>query len=314
MNFADRLLNKIDEKENPSVVGLDPRLKKIPSFIVEENISKYGKNFEAIGSIFFEFNKGLIDAIKDVVPAVKPQMAFYEQYGIYGFKSFVDTVNYAKKRGLLVIEDAKRNDIGSTAKAYSDGHIGMVDYFEGKEKSLDVDCITVNPYLGSDGINPFIESIEKYDKGIFVLVKTSNPSSGEFQDLTNNKGVKNFITIAKNVDAWCKKTIGETGYGSVGAVVGATYPEQAIELRKVMEKSIFLVPGYGAQGGSAKDVLPCFNKDGQGAIINSSRGINFAYQNSGYKEEDFEEASREAALKMRKDILTALKEGGICRW
>jgi len=312
-NFADVLIDKINEKQNPSVVGLDPRFNKIPKFIVDEMIGKFGKNFQAIGMSFFEFNKGIINAVKDIVPAVKPQMAFYEQYGLYGVKAFEDTVRYAKSKGLIVIEDAKRNDIGSTAQAYSDGHIGMVDSFDGKEKSFDVDCITVNPYLGSDGIKPFIESIKNYDKGIFVLVKTSNPSSGEFQDVVTENGVRNYIIVARNVNKWCDETIGSSGYGSVGAVVGATYPKQAEELRKIMPKSIFLVPGYGAQGGSAKDILPCFNKDGLGAIVNSSRGIIFAYEKNG-RPEDFENASQEAALKMKDDINNALKEAGIWRW
>ena len=313
-NFADRLLDAIEKKQNPSVVGLDPRLKQIPSFIRDEQVSKFGKTFEAAASSIFEFNKKIIDAVKGIVPAVKPQMAFYENYGSEGVRAFQKTVEYAKKNGLLVIEDAKRSDIGSTAQAYADGHLGRVSLFGEEAPSHDVDCITVNAFLGIDGVQPFIDAAKKYGKGIFVLAKTSNPSSGEIQDLKS--GEKTIYEImAGLVNKWGQGTEGSKGYSPIGAVVGATYPEQAVILRKLMPKSIFLVPGYGAQGGGASDTVPCFNKDGFGAIVNSSRGIIFAYEKSEkHKEDQFEFAAAEAASAMKEDLTKALKQAGICAW
>lgn len=320
-NFADRLLDAIDEKGNPSCVGLDPRFKNIPSYIREEKRAEFGPDLGTIGECIFEFNKGIIDAVHDVVPVVKPQMAFYEQYGSAGVNAFQRTASYAKNKGLLVIEDAKRNDIGSTAQAYADGHLGKVDFWDDEKVSVfDVDAITVNSYLGSDGVKPFVENCKEHGKGIFALVKTSNPSSGEIQDKNTAhillRGEEYqptvFTDMAKLVDKWGQDVIGERGYSSVGAVVGATYPEQAEIARKLMPNSIILVPGYGAQGGGAKEVLPNFNKDGYGAIVNSSRGIIFAYQR-GFKrdETDFDGAARDAALAMKEDITSALKEAGI---
>lgn len=316
-NFADRLLDAINKKQNPSIVGLDTTFHNIPSFICEEQKNKFGPSFEAIGASIFEFNKKIIDAVADLVSAVKQQMAFYEKYGPFGVKAFIDTSEYAKKRGLIVVEDAKRNDIGSTAQAYSDGHLGTVEFWDGLRKPcIDVDCITVNPYLGSDGINPFVEDVKKYGKGIFVLVKTSNPSSGEFQDIKTESGKLNFVVMAENVSKWGEGTEGEKGYRSVGAVVGATYPQQAKIIRQIIPKAIFLVPGYGAQGGGAKDVMPCFNKDGYGALIHSARGIIFAYQTEKYKtkQEDFDKAAKAAAEDMKEDISKALKDAGIFPW
>ena len=313
-NFADRLLEAIEKKQNPSVVGLDPRLKQIPSFIKEEQIAKSGRTFEAAADSIFEFNKKIIDAVKDDVPAVKPQMAFYENYGAQGVRAFQQTVEYSKKAGLLVIEDAKRSDIGSTAQAYADGHLGRVDLFGEEKPNHDVDCMTVNAFLGTDGVQPFIDMIKKYGKGIFVLAKTSNPSSGEIQDL-KAEGKTIYEVMGDLVNKWGEGTEGSRGYSSVGAVVGATYPEQAVTLRKLMAKSIFLVPGYGAQGGGADDVIPSFNKDGFGAIVNSSRGIIFAYEKSEkFKEDKFELASAEAAADMKDAITKALKKAGICAW
>lgn len=309
-NFIDRLMDSIDEKKSHAIVGLDPRLKQIPSFIKQESIQKFGNGFEAIGNAFFEFNKRIIDVVANHIPAIKPQMAFYEQYGKEGVEAFKKTVDYGKKKGLIVIEDAKRNDIGSTAKAYADGHLGLVD--DGKEsmKSFDVDAVTVNGYIGTDCINPFIESCNQFGKGIFVLVKTSNPSSGDLQDLKLENGKTVFELMASFVNKWGEETIGERNYSSVGAVVGATYPEQAAKLRKIMPKAYFLVPGYGAQGGTAKDVINCFNPDGYGAIINSSRGIIFAYQRPEFKttEENFDKASEKAIINMKEDINQALKK------
>ncbi len=315
MNFADRLLDAIEKKQNPAVVGLDPRLEQIPSFIKSEAVKKYGSNFEAAGACFFEFNRIIIDSVYDIVPAVKPQSAFYEQYGQFGVRAFDATVKYAKKKSLLVIDDAKRGDIGTTSEAYARAILGDVNLFDKQVLSLDFDCVTVNPYLGSDGVLPFVEQCKKHGKGIFVLVKTSNKSSGELQDLfAQGKDSKNkervYEIMAKLVQKWGEGTEGIRGYRSIGAVVGATYPDEAKVLRKLMPKSIFLVPGFGAQGGGADDTIPCFNKDGFGAIVNNSRGIIFAYEKHG-SENHFDLAARNAALKMKEDLNKALKKAGI---
>ncbi|MCK4335436.1 MAG: orotidine-5'-phosphate decarboxylase [Candidatus Aenigmarchaeota archaeon] len=312
MNFADRLLEAIDRKRNPSVIGLDSDFAKLPNSLKQDFRERFGSNFEAVGKCIFEFNRRIIDSIKDAVPAVKIQMAFYEQYGHKGMKAFEETVTYAKQRGLIVIEDAKRNDIGNTAKAYSSGHLGKVDLFGESVRSIDVDCITVNPYLGSDGVLPFLEDVKANEKGVFILVKTSNPSSNELQDLTSGNR-KVYEILADYVNEWGSSMIGERGYSSVGAVVGATYPKEAAALRKIMSHSIFLVPGYGAQGGGVKDVIPCFNPDGQGALIHSARGVIFAYEKTG-KENEFDVLARQAALRMKDDITLALKELKVGNW
>lgn len=325
-NFADRLLDAIDEKQNPCCIGLDPRIKNIPQYIKNNAVELNGNNFIAVSQAFLDFNKGVIDATHDIVPAYKPQMAFYEQYGVYGVSAFEKTVEYIKKMGCIAIEDAKRNDIGSTSKAYADGHLGEVELCDSSSiSSLGVDAMTVNAYLGSDCINPFVENCKKHGKGIFVLVKTSNPSSGELQDIKVGTDEEAeavgytptiFTRMAELVDKWGQELVGKRGYSSVGAVVGATYPEQAKIARKLMSKAIILVPGYGAQGARGKDVLPNFNKDGQGAIVNSSRGIIFAYQREPFKrdEAEFDHAAKESALAMRDDIVSAMKEAGISRW
>lgn len=301
----DLLVKKIKEKNNPSVAGLDPKIEYVPDFIKQKAYDEYGKNLKGACEAIWEFNKGLIDALCDVVPAVKPQSAFYEMYGLYGEELMHRTIRYAKEKGLYIILDVKRNDIGSTAQAYSKAYLGKVD-IDGEEISpCDVDCITVNPYLGSDGVMPFVEDCKKFDKAIFALVKTSNPSSGELQDLIS--GEKHIYEYAAEcVNKWNEDTIGESGYGAVGAVVGATYPEQAKVLRKLMPKSYFLVPGYGAQGGGAKDVVPCFNQDGLGAVVNSSRGIMCAYKKADCGDEGFAEAARAEAIRMRDEINKAL--------
>ena len=316
-NFADRLLDVIDEKQSPVCVGLDPRIGNIPQYIKDEMVEKHGNNKEAVAEAFFEFNKGIIDNTYDLAAIFKPQMAFYEQYGSPGVRAFEKTVLYIKEKGGLRLEDAKRNDIGSTSKAYSDGHLGEVELCDGsKEPSFDVDAMTVNGYLGSDCINPFVENCKKHGKGIFVLVKTSNPSSGELQDVKTVATENVYSQMALLVNKWGQEVIGESGFSSVGAVVGATYPEEAATARRLMPESIILVPGYGAQGGGGKDVIPNFNKEGQGAIVNSSRGIIFAYQKEPFKrdETEFGEAARDAAIAMREDILAALKEAKISRW
>lgn len=303
---VDLLVQKIKEKGNPSVAGLDPQISYVPQYIREKAYKEYGKNLKGACEAIWEYNKGLIDALYDVVPAVKPQSAFYEMYGLNGEEVLHRTIQYAKEKGLYIILDVKRNDIGSTAEAYSKAYLGKVD-IDGEEFSpCDVDCVTVNPYLGTDGIVPFVNDCKKYDKSIFALVKTSNPSSGELQDLDND-GKRIFERVAECVNKWNEDTIGKSGYGAVGAVVGATYPEQAEVLRAMMPKSYFLVPGYGAQGGSAKDVVKSFNSDGLGAIVNSSRGIMCAYKKGDWKEEQFAEAARAEAIRMKEELTSFLK-------
>lgn len=302
----DLLVKKIKEKSNPSVAGLDPKIDYVPMYIREKAYAQYGKNLKGATEAIWEYNKGLIDALYDIVPAVKPQSAFYEMYGLCGEEVMHRTIEYAKEKGLYIILDVKRNDIGSTAEAYSKAYLGKVDIDGELVDACPVDCVTVNPYLGTDGIKPFVDDCKAYDKAIFSLVKTSNPSSGEFQDkIIGDKHL--FEIVAEQVNEWNKDTIGESGYGAVGAVVGATYPEQAQILRKLMPKSYFLVPGYGAQGGNAKDVAHSFNDDGLGAIINSSRGIMCAYKKGDWKEEQFAEAARAEAIRMRDELNGIIK-------
>lgn len=313
-NLADVLNEKILKMKSPIVVGLDPVLKEIPN-CYQEKYSEEKDRFKAIGDILFDFNKDIIDAICDMVPAVKPQIAFYEMYGSQGLLAFERTVKYAKSKGLVVIGDGKRNDIGNTATAYAKGHLGKVDVGNSKEEeSINVDFLTVSPYLGADTLDPFVKECIQSNKGIFILVKTSNPLSGYIQDIANEDGIKVYEMIAKYVAEQAEKLVGEGGYSPIGAVVGATYPEQAVELRKIMPKSIFLVPGYGAQGATAKDICNCFNKDGLGAIVNSSRGIIFAYKNKYTKEECTKEQHiktvKEATESMRISIIEVLTAEG----
>ena len=300
-NFADRLTNRISELNNPTVVGLDPRLNQIPEFIKEKAIDEFGETFEAAAEAIFEFNEGIIDAIADIVPAVKPQIAFYECYGSDGLKAYENTVRYAQEKGMIVIGDAKRNDIGSTAKAYAEGHLGTVDLFDKPTPSINVDALTVTPYLGTDGIKPFTEICQKLGKGIFILVRTSNPSADEIQGQAIGDHLMD-EHVASLVEGWGRDLIGESGFSSVGAVIGATYPEEARVLRNLMPNQIFLVPGYGAQGGGAEDVKSCFHENGTGAIVNSSRGIIFAYEKQGKPDEAYAEAARDAALAMKEDL------------
>ncbi len=303
---VDLLVKKIKEKNNPSVAGLDPVVDYVPEYIREKAYKEYGKTLKGACEAIWEFNKGLIDALYDVVPAIKPQSAFYEMYGLEGEAILHKTIGYAKEKGLYIILDVKRNDIGSTAQAYSSAYLGKVNIGGEEISPCDVDCVTVNPYLGTDGIAPFVDDCKKYDKAIFALVKTSNPSSGELQDLLNED--KHFYErVAECVNKWNADTIGESGYGAVGAVVGATYPEQAEVLRKLMPQSYFLVPGYGAQGGKAKDVAKSFNQDGLGAIVNSSRGIMCAYKKGDWKEEQFAEAARAEAIRMKEELNSIIK-------
>lgn len=306
-HFADRLIEAIKKKGNPICVGLDPRLDKIPDSIKRKALNQKDKSPTTMAvDAILEFNKGIIDAVADIVPVVKLQIAFYEIYGHNGIWCYEQTLKYAQDKGLITIADAKRNDIGSTAEAYAQAYLGEVAMFENENEVIqpifDADSLTVNPYLGWDGIKPFIDECGKYGKGIFILVKTSNKSSGDLQDLEMKDGKSVYEIMGGLVDSWGADDVGESGYNSVGAVVGATYPEQAKKLRKIMPQTIFLVPGYGAQGGSAADVKPCFNKDGFGAIVNNSRGITFAYEKQGLMADAYAEAARTAVMEMKKDL------------
>lgn len=305
--MIQKLIHEIDRKKAPIVVGLDPQLSFLPENILKESTEKYGETLEAAGDAVFRFNKAIVDAVADLVPAVKPQIAMYEQFGIPGLKAFRDTVEYCRKKGLLVIGDVKRGDIGSTSGAYATAHLGSVKIGTRTFRPFNEDFATVNPYLGSDGIKPFVDVCRKEDRGIFVLVKTSNPSSGELQDkITEGRPV--YEMMAEYVESWGKETM-EGDYSNVGAVAGATYPEIGAKLRRLMPHAYILVPGYGAQGGTGKDLAGFFNPDGFGAVINSSRGIIAAYKQEKYAafgEDHFAEASRAAVLDMKKDIQDAL--------
>lgn len=301
--MISRLIEKIQKTKAPICVGLDPMLSYVPKHIVETSLKEYGETLEGAADAIWEFNQAIIDAVADLIPAVKPQIAMYEQFGLAGLVAYDKTVKYCKEKGLIVIADAKRGDIGSTSTAYAVGHIGHVQVGNTVCKGFDADMLTVNPYLGSDGIKPFVDVCNSDDKGIFVLVKTSNPSSGEFQDrLIDGRAL--YEHVAEKVVAWGKESM-DGAYSNVGAVVGATYPEMSKVLRKLMPNTYFLVPGYGAQGGTAEDLRYCFNEDGLGAVVNSSRGIIAAYRQEKYQkfgEENFFEASRQATMDMIADI------------
>lgn len=304
--MIDQLVNKIKTLDAPIVVGLDPMLSYVPEHIQKKAFAEYGETLEGAGEAIWQYNKGIIDTIYDLVPAVKPQIAMYEQFGIPGLVAFNKTCQYAKSKGLVIIGDIKRGDIGSTSTAYAVGHVGHVQVGANKYAGFCEDFITVNPYLGSDGVRPFMDVCKEEKKGMFVLVKTSNPSSGEFQDqLVDGKPL--YEMVASKVASWGDELMGES-YSYVGAVVGATYPKMGEVLRKVMPKTYILVPGYGAQGGQAKDLAPFFNEDGLGAIINSSRGIICAYQQDVYKNfgaEGYADAARAAVLDMKEDLKQA---------
>lgn len=305
--MIDRLLTQIIKYENPTVVGLDPTYGMIPESIKLEMLESYGKTPKAVAEMFIKFNKGILDGVSDLIPAVKPQIAMYEQYGLEGIRAYLETVDYAKKKGLIVIGDIKRGDIASTAAAYA-GHIAGVTIEGIRFDPWQEDAVTLNPYLGIDGIEPFLAPCKDFDKGLFILVKTSNPSSGELQDLSVEGMSKTFYEqTADLVSQWGKMAMGTKGYSKVGAVVGATYKEQGESLRKRMPHTFFLVPGYGAQGGTSEDLKGFFDKEGLGCIINSSRGITAAYQkNDRYGQGDFAEAAREAVLAMKKDLQGAI--------
>lgn len=303
-NFADRLIGAIKQKGNPCVIGLDPRLELFPKALFNDTDDLTPD--EKIEDSLFDWGSTVIDAISDIVPAIKIQSAFFEQYGVPGIWAMKRLISYAKDQGLLVILDAKRNDIGSTAEAYANAYIGKTKIFEEEKATFGADALTVSPFLGKDTLLPFVNVCKKNGTGIFVLVKTSNAGSGDFQDVKNSDGVAMCETFAKIVDEIGKDTIGENGYSSIGAVVGATYPEEAKKLRALMPKSIILVPGYGAQGGSASDTLPCFNNDKLGAIINSSRGITFNGDVTEMLREEYGNAIRANTEKMIADISSIL--------
>ncbi len=352
--MIDQLVQGIKKTSAPICVGLDPQMSFIPDTIKVRVFNEYGETLEAAGEILWQFNKAIIDAVCDLIPAVKPQVAMYEQFGIPGLQAFWKTIDYCKSKNLIVIGDVKRGDIGSTSAAYAAAHLGRVMAGDREYAAFDEDFCTVNPYLGTDGVQPFLKVCDDEDKGIFILVKTSNPSSGEFQDqlvlvpsgeadaaerlrlaedreMTLRRLVKDmdkeeqkkfgftlrplYELVGEKVAEWASnpRLIGESGYSEVGAVVGATYPEMGKTLRKIMPKSFILVPGYGAQGGTGDDLVPFFNKDGLGAIVNSSRGIIAAYKKEEYAEkfgeDGFADAARAAVKDMKKDIHQALEKG-----
>ena len=306
-NAMDVLITKIKEMNNPTVIGLDPRYDMLPNCIKE----KYGTDVKSVCEGILEYNKALIDATYDIIPAVKPQIAFYEMFGVDGIKCFKETCKYAKEKGMVVIADVKRGDIGSTAAGYSNAYLGETLVGDKKESFFDIDFVTVNPYLGVDGIKPFIEDAKKYGKGIFILVKTSNPSSSELQDLKLESGETVYEKVAQLVKNWGEELIGVKGYSSVGAVVGATHPTQLKDLRKLMPNTFFLIPGYGAQGGKAEDIALGFDKDGVGGIVNASRSLMCAYKSDLWKDEfgdeRFAEATRAEAIRMRNELTLSIK-------
>ena len=306
--MINQLVANIKKTGAPIVVGLDPMLNYIPEQVQKKAFAEYGETLEGAAEAIWQFNKEIVDKTYDLIPAVKPQIAMYEQFGLPGLAAFKKTVDYCKEKGLVVIGDIKRGDIGSTSAAYAVGHIGKVKVGSKTYAPFDEDFVTVNPYLGSDGVNPFLDVCKEEKKGIFVLVKTSNPSSGEFQDQKIN-GRPLYELVGEKVAAWGSEIMGDE-YSYVGAVVGATYPEMGKVLRKVMPKAYILVPGYGAQGGKGKDLVHFFNEDGLGAIVNSSRGIIAAYKQEQYAKfgaENFGDASRAAVETMIADIKGALE-------
>ena len=301
-NAIDKLIEKIKETNNPTVIGLDPRYEMLPKCVKE----KYSEDLEGVAKAIIEFNKNLIDATYDIIPAVKVQIAFYEMYGIPGMEAFKETCRYAKEKGMIVIADIKRGDIGSTAAGYSNAFLGRTPIGKKEEAIYDVDFVTVNPYMGTDCVKPFIEDCKKYNKGIFILVKTSNPSSGELQDLKLENGKEVYMQVAHLVEKWGEELRGKYNYSSVAAVVGATYPEQLKEIRKSAPHTFFLIPGYGAQGGKAEDILLGFDKNGLGGIVNASRSLINAYKSDRWKEKysenEYAKATRAEAFRMKEEL------------
>lgn len=300
----DRLIENIVKMQNPTVAGLDPKLDYVPASIKEKCFEKYGKTLEGASAALLEFNKALIDSLCDIVPAIKPQAAYYEMYGWQGVKALSETITYAKSKGMFVMTDGKRNDIGTTMEAYAAAHIGTTSVDGEMIEAFGADALTVNGYLGTDGIKPLAKICDEMDKGIFVLVKTSNPSSGELQDMKLDTDETVYEHMGKMCEEWGGSLMGKYGYSAVGAVVGATYPHQLAEMREKLPHTFFLVPGYGAQGGGAEDVKNAFDKNGLGAVINSSRGIMCAWKKqNGMTEDDFAVAARNEAIRMRDEII-----------
>lgn len=305
-NAIDRLIDKIKETGNPTVMGLDPRYEMLPECVT----NKFPKTLEGAAQAIIEYNKALIDETCDIIPAIKPQIAFYEMFGVPGMKAFEETCKYAKEKGMIVIVDAKRGDIGSTAAGYSNAYLGKTKIGDMEEAIFDVDFITVNPYMGTDCVKPFIEDCKKYNKGLFILVKTSNPSSGELQDIKLESGEEVYTNVAKLVEKWGEELRGEYNYSSIAAVVGATYPKQLEDIRKTAPHTFFLIPGYGAQGGKPEDIALGFDKNGLGGIVNASRSLMCAYKSDRWKDEfqesDYAKATRAEAIRMKEELNSVL--------
>nr|MBP3680754.1 orotidine-5'-phosphate decarboxylase [Clostridia bacterium] len=305
-NAIDILIDKIRKTNNPTVMGLDPRYDIIPDCVK----NKYDKTLQGVSEAILEYNKALIDATYDIIPAIKPQIAFYEMFGVEGINVFNETCKYARKKQMVVIADIKRGDIGTTAQGYSNAFLGKTQVGNTEIDVFNVDFVTINPYMGTDCVKPFIEDCKKYNKGIFILVKTSNKSSGEIQDLILQNGKTIYETVAELVNEWGKDLIGESGYSSISSVVGATYPQQLKELRKIMPASYFLIPGYGAQGGKAGDIALGFDNKGLGGIVNASRSLMCAYKSDLWKEKftevEYAKATRAEAIRMKNELNEAL--------
>ncbi len=298
----DRLIDKIKETNNPTIIGLDPRFDILPKCV----INKYPKTIEGVAQAIVEYNKNIIDDVYDIIPAVKPQIAFYEMFGVPGMIAFKETCKYAKEKGMIVVADIKRGDIGSTAEGYSNAYLGKTKIGDIEQSIFDVDFITVNPYMGSDSVIPFVKDCIKYGKGIFVLAKTSNPSSGELQDLHLEDGKEVYKKVSELIEMWGEDLRGKYGYSSVASVVGATYKEQLSDIRKIAPHTYFLIPGYGAQGGKAEDIALGFDEKGLGGLVNASRSLMCAYKNDmytdKYQEEDYAKATREEAIRMKEEL------------
>ena len=306
-NAMDVLIEKIKECDNPTVIGVDTRYDMVPECVRK----KYSTDLKGMCNAMLEYSKALIDATYDIIPAVKLQSAYFEMYGVEGIKLYKEMIDYCKEKGMVVMADVKRGDIGSTSAGYSRAYLGKNMIDEKEQAIFDVDFATVNPYMGSDCVMPFVEDCKKYDKGIFVLVKTSNKSSGEIQDVKAEDGEEIYKKVAKLVNTWGSELIGENGYSSVSAVVGATYPKQLQELRELMPHSYFLIPGYGAQGGKAEDIALGFDENGLGGIVNATRSLMCAYKSDLWKdkfaEEDYAKAIRAEAIRMRDELNSAIK-------